>query len=519
MFRAIAVIAFLGLSVGQAGAQEIRSCDAEHDVPSNVAEELDKVLVNIVAPDSRAASVYGSAPGGVLSVRGGDWRYARAIETAGSDRLTCDTPFQIGSHTKMMTAVVLMQLQEEGALNLDDPLSRHLPEIAEALPNGDAIILRQLANHTAGVFSYTDNAPDGTPGIMEGDLADPDALRRGYTMEELVRFAIDHGQPLFSPGTEGQWAYSNTGFVLLGLIIEKIEGRPLAESFKARIFDRLAMNHTRYVDGIPEPGLGLPRSYFAAPFDVETTEWNMSQGAAAGAVVSTADDMHVFIEALLAGELFSDEGTLAEMQVTVVTGSGTAPKYGIGLAEKAEGVWGHGGQTLGFESDVAFFEEQGLSMVGWGTSANNIMAGGVNAVSGALVNAGVLPDPALAKTEELRAKMAGPEWQLVSVKMASGDGLQPDDPEDYTIRFASSGSFSAQADCNRVLGDWRLARLELAILPGPTTRVACPQGPLSDRFIELISDANFAFLPADDMLVVLSKTGDDVAQLFFRQDE
>ena len=108
----------------------------------------------------------------------------------------------------------------------------------------------------------------------------------------------------------------------------------------------------------------------------------MSQGAAAGAVVSTADDMHVFIEALLAGELFSDEGTLAEMQVTVVTGSGTAPKYGIGLAEKAEGVWGHGGQTLGFESDVAFFEEQGLSMVGWGTSANNIMAGGVNAVGG-----------------------------------------------------------------------------------------------------------------------------------------
>lgn len=110
-----------------------------------------------------------------------------------------------------------MQLQEEGELTLDDSLSRYLPEFAEALPNDDVITLRQVANHTAGVFSYTDNAPDGMPGIMEGDLADPDALRRGYTMGELVAFAAEHGQRTFSPGAEGQWAYSNTGYLLLRL--------------------------------------------------------------------------------------------------------------------------------------------------------------------------------------------------------------------------------------------------------------------------------------------------------------
>ena len=115
----------------------------------------------------------------------------------------------------------------------------------------------------------------------------------------------------------------------------------------------------------------------------------------------------------------------------------------IGLAEKAEGVWGHGGQTLGFESDIAFFEDPSLSMVGWASSANNIMAIGVGAVSGALVNAGVLPDPSVALDAELRSKMTGSEWQLVSIKTGEGETLQPSNPEDYRIAFDAAGSFAS----------------------------------------------------------------------------
>ena len=522
MPRSVAILAALGLSAGAAGAAEILTCDAERDVPGHIAEALDRVLVAIVEPEPRMAAILGSAPGGVLSVRGRDWHYARAVGTSDPDRqtpITCSMPFQIGSNTKMMTAAVLMQLQEEGALALDDPLSVHLPDLARTLPNGDAITLRQLANHTAGVFSYTDNAPDGTPGVMDGDLADPDALRRGYGMEDLVRFAIDHGQPTFSPGAEGKWAYSNTGYVLLGLVIEKIERRPLAESLEARIFAPLGMEHTLYVDGVPDPELGLPRAFFAPPFDVETTEWNMSQGAAAGAVVSTADDMHVFIEALLAGELFSQEATLAEMQVTVPTGSGTIPSYGIGLGEKAKDTWGHGGQTLGFESEVAFFELPGLSMVGWGTSANNIMGAGADSVSTALVSAGVLPDPDLARAEDLRATMTGPEWQLVSVGMAQGDAFEGADPENYTISFAPTGSFAARADCNRVLGEWHLNRLELTIAPGPITRAACPPGSLSDQFIQWLAGVTGAYADVDGTLFLFSVQDDGLANLQFRRGQ
>ena len=133
MLKSGLMIAGLMLYAAQAGAQVIDSCDAEHNVPSNVAAELDTVLTNMVDPDSGLASMLGYAPGGVLSVRGADWRYARATGAADPDHdtpMSCDTPFQIGSNTKMMTAVVLLQLHEEGKLSVDDLLSVHLPEIA-----------------------------------------------------------------------------------------------------------------------------------------------------------------------------------------------------------------------------------------------------------------------------------------------------------------------------------------------------------------------------------------------------
>jgi D-alanyl-D-alanine carboxypeptidase len=98
---------------------------------------------------------------------------------------------------------------------------------------------------------------------MEGDLTDPEALRRGYAMSELVDFAIEHGEPSFAPGAEGQWSYSNTGYILLGLIIEAIEGQPIAETFEARIFGPLGMEETFYATGVPTPEMGLPRAFVA----------------------------------------------------------------------------------------------------------------------------------------------------------------------------------------------------------------------------------------------------------------
>jgi D-alanyl-D-alanine carboxypeptidase len=500
---ALALFAAFGTA---AQAVEISACSGDKNVPAAVAEVLDGVLSTAVDTEGPLSAAFGAAPGAVLSLQSPDWTYDRAAGVADPENgtpISCDMAFQIGSNTKMMTATVILQLQEEGALSLDDRLALHLPEIAQDLPNGDVITLRQLANHTAGVFSYTDNAPDGAPGIMEGDIADPDALRRGFTMTELVEFAIAHGEPSFPPGAEGQWAYSNTGYILLGLIIERLEARPIADVFKARIFDPLGMEDTLYWSDVPSQELGLPRAYLAVPFDVETTDWNMSQAGAAGAVVSTAHDMHVFIQALLSDALFTAPDTIDVMQDTVVTGSPGIPAYGIGLAEKAPGVWGHGGQTLGFQSEVVQFSEQGISLVGWGTSSQNIMGLGVVAVSQALVKGGVLPDPARAASAALRERLVDTEWRLISVA-GSETGEQAMEPDRYSITFVEPGDFAAQADCNRQLGGWSLERLTLTITPGPMTKAACPPKSRSDDYVGWLANATSAQIDDAGRLILTS---------------
>ena len=302
------------------------------------------------------------------------WKSTGVSDIESKTSLRCDTPFEIGSNTKMMTATVLMQLVEEGRLSLDDPLSLHLPDLAAQIPFGEKITLRQLATHTSGMFSYTDNASDGTPGIMEGALGDDSMLEKGYKPMQLVKFAIDHGEPTFEPGESGKWAYSNTGYVLLGMVIEKLDGEPLEKILERRIFKPAGMQDTQLWNGVPDTEFGLPKAYYKAPYTLETTEWNMSQGWAAGGVISTPDDMARFMRALTQGKLFKDTSTFDKM----LNGGGPAEfpfaTYGIGIGEKVKGAVGHGGQTLGFESDIGIFPKEGVVVVMW-TNAANSMAG------------------------------------------------------------------------------------------------------------------------------------------------
>lgn len=303
--------------------------------------------------------------------------------------MDCASPFQIGSNTKMMTAVVLLQLVEEGRLGIDDPLSRHLPEIAARLPNGDAMTLRQLARHTSGVFSYTDNAPDGTPGLMEGDITDRAALVRQIGPQDMIDFVVEHGAPTFLPDAEGEWSYSNTGYTLLGMIIEKLEGLPIGKSYEERIFGPLGMDRTYLWSDTPRPAFGLPRAFLVGT-DNEMTDWNLSQAWSAGGVISTVDDMHVFIEALVTGDLFQFAGTLPLMQETVEPNHSLYLAYGFGLGRKGADLWGHGGQTLGYASDVVAGPD--FSLVAFGNSATNGASFAAGAVTEALQNAGAFAE-------------------------------------------------------------------------------------------------------------------------------
>lgn len=385
---AICIVTFAKPYPTYAQQAQMGTCSESSGAPSAVETALNDVLKQVID------SPLGSAPGAVLSVHAGDWQYIAATGFADPSAATpidCAMPFQIGSNTKMMTSVVLLQLMEEGRLGIDDLLSMHLPEFAARLPHGEAITLRHLAQHTSGIFSYTDNAPDGTPGLMEGATTSRDALVRPLEPQEMVDFVIEHGEPNFPPGAEGSWSYSNTGYVLLGMVIEKLEKKPIGKSFETRIFGPLGMNKTYLWNGIPRPEFGLPRSFLEGDH-YETTDWNMTQGWAAGALISTVDDMHTFIEALVAGELFQQPETLSEMMDTIQTTHPALAGYGLGLAMKGDNLWGHGGQTLGFESEVAAFADRDMSIVAWATSSSNALGFGALLISDALRKAGALPE-------------------------------------------------------------------------------------------------------------------------------
>jgi len=363
-------------------------CTVATEAPAALVAALDGVLDKIVT-----GTEIGAAPGAVLSVAGPGWRYVRAAGMAdpkAGEPVDCAMPFQIGSNTKMMTAVVLLQLHEEGRLSLDDPLSRHLPEVAAHLPHGQDITLRQLAQHTAGIFSYTDTAPDGTPGIAVAAMGDPTALRRQVSPQEMIDFTVDHGAATFAPGAEGQWAYSNSGYTLLGMVIERALRLPLNKVFENRIFGPLGMQDSYLWDDVPRPDFGLPRSRLKPPFDVETTGWNMSQAWAGGGVISTPGDMHRFMAALVAGALFTSPQTLAVMQQTVPSPIPGTAGYGLGLIRLSGDVWGHGGQTLGYISTVGASAGSGISFVAWGNSAANPVVFLAEDITGALRQAGLL---------------------------------------------------------------------------------------------------------------------------------
>lgn len=394
----------LSLMPPDPAAAAFGGCAIPINAPPAVEKALDGVLQQALGSNMATAPAevrkllgeqIGAAPGAVISVRAPGWRYVKsaglADPTAGTS-MDCAMPFEIGSNTKMMTAVVLLQLQEEGKLSLDDPLSRHLPEIAARLPNGKDMTLRALAQHTSGVFDYGDDAADGAPGLLAGRMKDPQALRRQVSPQEIIDFVIDHGTPLFPPDRPRAWSYSNTGYVMLGMVIEKKEGRPLADSLKARIFDPLGMTHSFLWNAIPERDFGLPKSYLQPPFTYETTDWNLSQGWAAGGVISTVDDMHSFIEALFAGRLFKSARTLAMMKETVPVTSPAYLGYGIGLKEMARDFWGHGGQTLGYLSIAGEYNDQDISVVAWGNSSGNILGLGDMMITDALRRSGVLAD-------------------------------------------------------------------------------------------------------------------------------
>ena len=269
-----------------------------------------------------------------------------------------DDAFRIGSITKMFTSTVILQLVEEGVLRADDTLVEWLPDIA--VPNNDRITLRHLMNHTSGIPNYTDDET-----LVEQYIANP---TEPQGIETLVEWINTLDTALFEPGAD--WSYSNTNYILLGLVIEAATGSTSAEQYRSRIFEPLGMAHTYLADAEPAT-VELVQGY--TPDDgvwVNTTAWNVNWAWTAGALVSTPSDLAIFIRALFAGELFAQPDTLAALLDTSGTGAdryglgiGYIPPAGLGLSPMAGAAWGHGGGIPGYLTELTYVPDLDLVIV------------------------------------------------------------------------------------------------------------------------------------------------------------
>ena len=249
--------------------------------------------------------------------------------------------FRAGSITKTVIATIALQLVGEGRLRLGDTVERWLPGM---VPNGSAITIRMLLNHTSGIFDYVTDA-DWYAAV----LANP---YRYWSPEELVAVATAH-PPLFPPGHG--LAYSNTGYILLGLVLEKVTGQPVQDLVTQRVVRPLRLHGTFFATSARFSG-PYAHGYFPPSLTgdgyLDTSSWSPSIAWTAGALVSTAPDLARFYQALLSGRLLSP--VLLHEMTTTVTGPdypGLAIGLGIWAVETPCGTaWGHEGGIPGYKS-------------------------------------------------------------------------------------------------------------------------------------------------------------------------
>jgi D-alanyl-D-alanine carboxypeptidase len=320
--------------------------------------------------------------GSVITVRTpqGDWTTTYGTRTYGAaDPVSPMDHVRVGSNTKPMTGTVILQLVAEGRLGLDDPISRYRPEV----PNGAAITIRQLVEMRSGLYNYTEAIE-----LNQAQDADPG---RVYRPEELLAMAFAR-PPLYAPG-QG-FNYSNTNFVLLGLVIEQLTGRSASEEFRDRLFAPLGMTGsslpvptdaaipTPFAHGytygtnvetiessvLPEDVQARARSGQLAPTDV--TGDNPSWAWTAGSAISTTEDLVRLVRALVGGGLLPPELQVQRLASVRPVDPADPASAGYGMALARFGpLYGHTGELPGYNSFLGHDPHRDVTVVVWATDA------------------------------------------------------------------------------------------------------------------------------------------------------
>ena len=297
-------------------------------------------------------------PGGaVLVTRGNEVLYEAAYGLANVElgvRLEPDMVFRLASITKQFTAAAIMMLVEDGKVALDDPITKFLPDYPM---QGHQVTVEHLLTHTSGIVSYT-----GIPGYMKSKL------RADLTVEQLVD-VFDELPMEFAPGS--RFKYNNSGYILLGAIIEKAGSMSYAEFLEARIFGPLGMSQSYYGESqlIPRRVAG----YQGDADNLQNAEFlSMTQPYAAGSLLSTVADMARWNRALFSGEVVKAD-SLQKMTTAYTLNDGKDTGYGYGLSPstlRGFPTIGHGGDIHGFATQAIYLPEQDVYVVVLDNSPN-----------------------------------------------------------------------------------------------------------------------------------------------------
>jgi len=356
------------------------SKSTEHAAPSSGLKPIDAAALQTAIS---AAAKKMLIPGAMILLRTPQGEFAVNYGTTELGVTTppnAETYFRIASNTKTMTAAIILQLAQEDKLKLDEPISQFVPGV----PEGDQITIAELLEMRSGLYNYTNSAEFAS--LLDRDPG------KAWTTDELLKLAFKHPSQA-KPGAE--FKYCNTNYALLGLVVEKVDGRPLAVAMHERLFKPLGMANTLLpaadASKVPAPfshgylyGSTSVALFGTPPYTPEIvaeakagtllphdyTELNHSFAAAAGGVISTARDLAIWIEALATGRVFNAEyqRLWLDSPRPEDPSKPEGQAYGYGISTMRWGpneYYFHGGETPGFNSFMGYDPENKVTLVVW----------------------------------------------------------------------------------------------------------------------------------------------------------
>jgi D-alanyl-D-alanine carboxypeptidase len=345
-------LALVLLGIGLSAAKHEAQAAGEKKFPPATEKAFDDAVAKELKAFGGAQPAPGSVPGAVVGVWvPGRGAYVRAVgysNLSPQQPMALDDKFRVGSNTKTFVITVLLQLVDEHKLSLDDPVSKF--DIGVKIPNGEHITVRELCQMRSGLIDAY-NAPqyDNLQLTPETKL----------TPRELIATAVSN-PPLFPPGTK--WNYSNTNYLMLGLIIEAVTHSTVHDEIERRIIEPLKLTHTTFPT--TDPNMPLP---FAHGFALAKDKWDdvtvtlpPSVTWAAGVMISDMADMKRWVKAYVSGSTNS-EATQRDRLDCISTGEyGLAFGLGIGCSD---GWYGYTGGIPGYNTGAYYFPEKDATII------------------------------------------------------------------------------------------------------------------------------------------------------------